>query len=133
MILTAQILIQLPQKVIEYGAKVFGKTIAEAGLQLGENAQGFGNLANMFGNGGINFFDNMLTNTNIDVELQEDGDVKTEGFTRFFVSNITWAVDGEYVILNVENNQPTKLKIISHDDKGFTAEYEKFLITARRK
>lgn len=119
---------------IEYSAKMFGKSMAQFGLQLGELGKNMGGIFGNLAEQGINLSAAMLNKIEVEVELLEDGDIKTEdSMLNFSTANARWEVKEDEFIISNRDNEPTGIfKIIDRNNQGFVIEKENVQINFKR-
>jgi 5-hydroxyisourate hydrolase-like protein (transthyretin family) len=118
---------------IEYAAQLMAKEMAESGLELGKAAGKMTKSMGAMASGLFDGIENILSDQRFDVELQEDGDVKLPGMVSIFAPNVTWAVEGNTLIIKRSNDADQRLEIVSHDASGFVCTVDKVRIIAKRK
>ncbi len=124
-----------PEGKIEYAAKKFGQSIAEAGLGMGELGKEMGSLFSGLAEGGIGMTKSILENMTLDVELQADGDLKASGSVlNIGLNDKTWKVVGDDFILTDGNkNEDQVLKISERNESGFTLTKDEVIIKLVKK
>jgi hypothetical protein len=120
---------------IEYAAKKLGKTIAEAGLGMGELGKEMGSLFSGLAEGGIGMTKALLENMTLDVELQADGNIMASGsMLNIGLNDKTWKVVGDdFIIADANNNEDQILKISERSDVGFTLTKDDIIIKLVKK
>ena len=115
---------------IEFAAKSFGKSISEVGINFGNMGKDLGSIISDISMGSIDIFSSSLKNLNLEIEFQEDGDIKNKGsIFSLGLKNATWEVKGDNFIFTKDDGQsPESLRIIKRDKNGFTLEKEKVLL-----
>lgn len=124
-----------PEGKIEYAAKKLSKTIAEAGLGMGELGKEMGSLFGGLAEGGIGMTKSILENMTFDVELQEDGDIKASGsILNIGLNNKSWkVVDDDFIIVDASNKEDQVLKITDRNENGFTLTKDEVVIKLVKK
>jgi len=120
---------------IEYATKQFAKTMGETGLNMGDIGKDIGGFFGDLATGGLGLAESLLEKISLDVELQADGDIKTqESFIAFGLKDAKWEVNGDHFLLHHDQGESTDtLVIVNRDSNGFTLEKDKVLITFLKK
>jgi hypothetical protein len=120
---------------IEFAAKKFGKSMADIGVNMGELGKDMGNLFSNLAEDGIGLSESILKNINIDVELLQDGKIKTKGgLISLGLKDATWMVNGDYFLLKTsESDTQDTFKIKDRHLDVFVLEKDKLLITFTKK
>ena len=115
---------------LEYAAKNFGKSMTEAGLELGDLTEELGAALGGMAESGIDFSENMLKMVNLQVELQADGDIKAKNsIFNMGLSNARWKIKGdEFILIKNDSQQPESMKILKRDDSGFSLEKDNLIL-----
>ena len=120
---------------IEFAAKKFGKSMADIGVNMGELGKDMGNLFSNLAVDGISLSESILNNINIDVELLQDGKIKTKGgLISLGLKDATWLVNDDYFLLKTnESDTQDTFRIKDRHAEGFVLEKDKLLITFSKK
>lgn len=120
---------------IEFAAKKFGKSMADIGVNMGELGKDMGNLFSNLAEDGIGLSESILKNLDIDVELLQDGKIKTKGgIISLGLKDATWLVKDDYFLLKTsESDTQDTFKIKDRHPDGFELEKDKLLITFTKK
>lgn len=120
---------------IEFAAKKFGKSMADIGVNMGELGKDMGNLFSNLAVDGISLSESILKNINIDVELLQDGKIKTKGgLISLGLKDATWLVNDDYFLLKTnESDTQDTFRIKDRHAEGFVLEKDKLLITFSKK
>jgi hypothetical protein len=120
---------------IEFAAKKFGKSMADIGVNMGELGKDMGNLFSNLAEDGIGLSESILKNINIDVELLQDGKIKTKGgLVSLGLKDATWVVQDDYFLLKTsESDTQDTFRIKDRHTDGFVLEKDKLLITFSKK
>ena len=120
---------------LEYLGKSFGSKMGNIGLDIGKLSKDFGGLISDITSGSIDFSTSFLRNLKLDIELQEDGDVKVKNkMVSMGFNNATWKVDGDtFILTNSDDNTTDEFKIINRESKGFTLEKDKLQLHFTKK
>lgn len=115
---------------IEYSAKMFGKSMSQLGLQMSELGKGMGGLVGNIVKEGLNLSDDIFNKIEINVELQEDGDIKADdSVLNIGTSNSSWEVKGgEFILKNRKKESVEIFKITERNSKGFTLEKDNLIM-----
>lgn len=124
-----------PEGKIEYAAKKFGKTIAEAGLGMGELGKEMGSLFSGLAEGGIGITKSLLENMTFDVELQAEGNIMASGSVlNIGLNDKTWKVVGDdFIIMDANQKEDQILKIKERSDRGLTLTKDDIIIILVKK
>lgn len=120
---------------IEYNAKVFGKSIAEVGLEMGTLSEDFGDSMSGIAESLLDFSESMIKKIRVEIELLANGDFKTQNkLVNLGYNNSKWEVSGdEFIITNNGDTTTKRLKIIKRDSNGFSVEEEKVILDFNKK
>ena len=120
---------------IEFAAKKFGKSMADIGVNMGELGKDMGNLFSNLAVDGINLSESILKNIDVDVELLQDGKIKTKGgLISLGLKEASWQGKDDYFLLKTnENNSEDTFRIKDRHSDGFVLEKDKLLITFSKK
>jgi len=112
---------------IEFAAKKFGKSMAEVGLNLGGLGKDLGSIISDISLGSMDFLASSLKNLHMEIEFQEDGEIKNRGSVLSLgLNNARWEVKDDNFIFTQDNDKnPESLRIIKRDKNGFTLEKDK--------
>lgn len=115
---------------LEYAAKSFSKSMTDAGLEIGNLTNDFGQALSGIAESGLNFSENILKVLNIQVELQADGDIKSKnGIFNMGLSNAKWEIkDNQFILLGQGSSAPESMKILKRDASGFSVEKDNLIL-----
>lgn len=115
---------------IEYAAKIFGKSMSQLGTNMGDLGISLGGILGSVAENGITFSESILNEIEVNVELQQDGDIKADNsILNFGTANAFWEVKGdEFIISDKEKKPNNTLKIIERNSEGFVLEKEQILL-----
>lgn len=111
---------------LEYMGKSLGGNLGNLGLDLGKN---LGGIIGDITESSLNLSEQILRNLKIKVELQADGDLKTQNkLINFGMDNAKWKVEnGEFIVLKENGRDEDRFKIVERSKSGFTLEKDKAL------
>ena len=91
---------------VEYSATAFAKSISQIGIQLGNVGDEIGKYADQLSTESISGLASFLDQQIFEVQLFEDGSIKTKGdmITRFIFKMYLWDVKDNQFVLSDENN-----------------------------
>lgn len=120
---------------LEYLGKSFGSKMGNIGLDIGKLSKDLGGLIGDITNGSIDFSTSLLRNLKLDIELQEDGDVKVKNkMVSMGFNNATWKVEGDaFILTKAGEKTKDEYKIVNRDAKGFTIEKDKLQLHFTKK
>lgn len=116
---------------IEYLGKSLGAQVGNLGLDIGKISKDFGALVGDLASGSIDLSTAFLKNFKIEIELQEDGDIKVKNrLVSMGFNDGTWKVEnGEFVLMDESGKEKDRFKIKDRSSDSFVLEKDELLLT----
>ncbi|MBK9733468.1 MAG: hypothetical protein IPO92_00295 [Saprospiraceae bacterium] len=110
---------------IEYLTKSFGKSIADVGLNIGDEMT---EMASDLATKGLNLSEEILSKIRVNIELFENGKVKSSAsLFNIGMDDATWKVAGNQFFITKDNeSEKDSFTIIQRSQNGFILEKDKF-------
>jgi hypothetical protein len=118
---------------LEYYSRKVASDIGSSVLEMETGLSGLMDGLAGLSTAPIDALESILENSNINVELQQDGDVKLSGMFSIASSNLMWDVEGEEIVVKQNENEKARITITHRDDNGFNGIYEKWKVRFNKK